>query len=148
MYVYICKTVTVGYLRVKEALFQRHDARRASECCYNIPMPTRHLYSYRKPLWNIPLRLLYWLHGSSSVSVRIRELNVRAPLRRIYRWLSDDTARIFHSKFTKIWYCNMPCFYFLSLQPEYLFYSWRKIINFITVKQFLNLTNYIERKTY
>lgn len=51
-----------------------------------------HLYSYRKSLWNTPLRLLYWLHGSSSVSVRIRELNVRASLRCIYRWLSDDTA--------------------------------------------------------
>lgn len=51
-----------------------------------------YLYSYRKALWNTPLRLLYWLHGSSLISVRVRKLNARAPPCRIYRRLSDDTG--------------------------------------------------------
>lgn len=55
------------------------------------PRAYRHLYSYRKSLWNTPLRLLYWLHGSSVVSVRIRELSIHDLLRCIYQWLSDDT---------------------------------------------------------
>lgn len=108
-----------GYLRVKEALFQRYDARPASECCY-IPSAHGHPYFYRKTLWNTPLHRVYWLHGSSSVSVRARELKVRAPPRRIYRGLSDDTAEtsdFFTADFAKIWYV---VFYFLSLWSVYL----------------------------
>lgn len=123
--------MTVGYLRVKEALFQRHDARRASECRYNIPMPYGHLYSYRKSLWNTPLRLLIltpWIilgfrsykraQGSCSSSVAF-----------IVDYLMTlQELPIFRGRFTQIWYCAVPCPYFLSLQPEYFMVEEKSLI--------------------
>lgn len=99
------------------------------------PHACGHLYSYRKSLWNTPLRLVYWLHGSSSVSVRIRELNVRAPLRRIYRLLSDDTAGT--ADFSRQIYRDMTPRHAVSLFfifTAWIFYGRRKIINFIAAK--------------
>lgn len=99
-----------------------------------------YLYSYRKALWNTPLRLLYWLHRSSLVSVRVRKLNVsRSSSSHLSStiWWHRRRLPIFHCRFAKIWYCATCHVYFLSLRLESLSYSRRETVGLIVVKEFL-----------
>lgn len=87
------------------------------------PSAYGHLYSYRKALWNTPLRLLYWLHGSSSVSVRVRASTFALLLVAfiVGYLMTRRRLPIFLNRFAKIWYCYAPCLF--SIFTAWIFLS-------------------------
>jgi len=110
-------------LRAKEALFQRYHAHlntAATSLCLQASVFVR-----KGAMKYSSLRLLYWLHGSSSVSVRVTQLDIPAPPRtcRIFivgRLMTQQRPPIFHGRFAKIQYRDVYYVYFLSLRPAYL----------------------------
>jgi len=105
----------------------------------------RHLYSYRKSLWDTPLRFLYWCHGSSSVSIRKkraqRSHSSSSHLSLTIWWHCRDcqffTADLQRYDTTM---CHVVLFYFYNLNIYFI--VGEKLHTFIAMKEFLILVDY------